>query len=154
MKKALVILLVFAILMILLFSMRILSPKEIDDVTPDFFCAEELLEKVDILFVIPKFNDKTISENPEWCEYILSLNKTLGLHGVYHEYREFETDKNQTYLQEGIDEFKACFGYEPTLFKPPQLRISKNNRELIKENNMKLKTILNKIIHKIYHCPY
>ena len=154
MKKAVIILLVIVILLVVLFSIRILSPKEIDDVTPAFFCAEELLEKSDILFVIPKFNNKSISENPEWCEYILSLNKTIGLHGVYHEYREFKTDRNQDYLQEGIDEFKECFGFEPTLFKPPQLRISKANRKLIKENNMRLKTIPNKIIHKIYHCPY
>ncbi len=154
MKKGVLILIIIAALLVILFSIRTLSPKEIDDITPAFFCAEELLEKNDILFVIPIFNNTLISKNSEWCEYILSLNKTLGLHGVYHEYREFETDKNQTYLQKGIDEFKACFGYEPTLFKPPQLRISKNNRELIKNNTMKLKTIPNKIIHKIYHCPY
>ena len=154
MKKAVIILLVIVILLVILFSIRILSPKEIDDVTPAFFCAEELLEKSDILFVIPKFNNNSISKNKEWCEYILSLNKTLGLHGVYHEYREFETDRNQTYIQQGIDEFKTCFGFEPEIFKPPQLKISKANRKLIKENNMRLKTIPNKIIHKIYHCPY
>lgn len=154
MKKAVIILLVIVILLVLLFSIRILSSKEIDDVTPAFFCAEELLEKSDILFVIPKFNNESISENPEWCEYILSLNKILGLHGVYHTYREFETDKDQNYLQEGINEFKECFGFEPEIFKPPQLKISKANGKLIKENNMRLKTIPNKIIHKIYHCPY
>jgi len=154
MKKAVIILLVIVVLLIVLFSMRILNPKEIDDVTPAFFCAEELLEKSDILFVIPKFDNTPLSENPGWCEYILSLNKTLGLHGVYHKYREFATDRNQTYLQEGIDEFKTCFGFEPEIFKPPQNRISKANRKLIKENNMRLKTIPNKMIHKIYHCPY
>jgi predicted deacetylase len=154
MKKGLIILLIIAILLITLFSIRTLSPKEIDDVTPAFFCAEELLEKNDILFVVPLFNNTPISENPEWCEYILSLNKTLGLHGVYHEFREFETDKNQTYIQKGIDEFKACFGYKPELFKSPQNRISKNNKELIKQNNMVLKTMYNKIIHKVYHCKY
>lgn len=154
MKKGVIIFMIFIILMLILFSIRLLSPKEIDDITPDFFCAEELLEKSDILFIVPKFNHTLISENPEWCEYILSLNKTLGLHGVYHDYREFKIDRNQTYLQEGINEFKSCFGYEPELFKPPQNRISKNNRELIKNNNMVLKTIPNKIIHKIYHCPY
>jgi len=63
------------------------------------------------------------------------------LHGVYHTYKEFETDKDQDYLQEGIDEFKTCFGYEPEIFKPPQLKISKANKKLIKENNMTLKTI-------------
>ncbi len=154
MKKGLIILIIFIILGVFLFCFRLISPREIDDVTPAFFCAEELLEEADILFVIPKFNNTSLSENPEWCEYILSLNKTLGLHGVYHTYREFLTDRNQTYLQEGINEFKACFGYEPEIFKPPQLKISKNNRELIKQNNMILKTIPNKIIHKIYHCPY
>jgi len=154
MRKGWRILIIIFVLVLVIFSIRLLSPKEIDDITPDFFCAEELLEKSDILFVVPKFNHTPISENPEWCEYILNLNKTLGLHGVYHTYREFEVDRNQTYLQEGIDEFKICFGYEPELFKPPQNRISKNNKKLIKENNMKLKTIPNKIIHKIYHCPY
>jgi len=154
MKKSVLIVLIIFILILALLSIRMLSPKEIDDVTPAFFCAEELLKKSDILFVIPKFNNKPISENPEWCEYILSLNKTLGLHGVYHEYKEFATDRNQTYLQQGIDEFKECFGFEPEIFKPPQLKISKANKKLIKENNMKLKTIPNKIIHKIYHCPY
>ena len=154
MRKGWRILIIIFVLVLVIFSIRLLSPREIDDITPDFFCAEELLEKADILFVIPKFNNTLISENPEWCEYILNLNKTLGLHGVYHTYREFEVDRNQTYLQEGIDEFKICFGYEPELFKPPQNRISKNNKKLIKENNMKLKTIPNKIIHKIYHCPY
>ncbi len=154
MKKAVIILLIFIFLGISLLSIRLLSSKEIDDVTPAFFCTEELLEKSDILFVIPKFNNNSISENKEWCEYILSLNKTLGLHGVYHEYREFKTDRNQDYLQQGIDEFKECFGYEPEIFKPPQLKISKANKKLIKENNMRLKTVPNKIIHKIYHCPY
>ena len=154
MEKSVWILFIIMLLGISLFSMRLLSPKEIDDVTPAFFCAEEILEKSDILFVIPKFNNTLLSENPEWCEYILSLNKTLGLHGVYHEYREFEIDRNQEYLQQGIDEFKICFGYEPELFKPPQNRISKANKKLIKENNMRLKTVPNKIIHKIYHCPY
>ena len=154
MKKELIFFSIILVLGISLLFLRLISPKEIDDVTPEFFCAEELLEKADILFVIPKFNNTPISENPEWCEYILSLNKTLGLHGVYHTYREFEINRNQSYLQEGIDEFKTCFGYEPTLFKPPQNRISKNNKKLIKENNMTLKTISNKIIHKIYHCPY
>jgi len=154
MKKSILIVLIILILITGLFLIRTLSPKEIDDVTPAFFCAEELLKKSDILFVIPKFNNISISENPKWCEYILSLNKTLGLHGVYHTYREFEIDRSQEYLQEGIDEFKACFGYKPEIFKPPQLKISKANRKLIKENNMSLKTIPNKIIHKIYHCPY
>jgi len=38
------------------------------------------------------------------------------------------------------------------MFKPPQLKISEENKELIKENNLKLKTEFNQITHKTYHC--
>jgi len=38
------------------------------------------------------------------------------------------------------------------MFKSPQLKISENNKNLIKNNNMKIKGLLNQIFHKIYHC--
>lgn len=154
MKKVFLIFLVLILLPLMLFSIRQLSPRELDDVSPASVCSEDFLNKADILYIIPKFNNESISNNAEWCQYILSLNKTVGLHGVYHTYREFEIDRNQEYLQQGIDEFNTCFGYEPKLFKPPQNRISQNNKKLIKENGMMLRVIPNKIIHKIYHCVY
>lgn len=154
MKKGLVILLILAILLAILFSIRTLNSKELDDVSPEFSCSEKLLEKNDIFFVIPKFNNISIAEDKAWCEYILSFNKTIALHGVYHEYREFKTERNQEYLQEGINIFEECFGFKPTIFKPPQRAISKENTQLIKNNNIKVKKRIDKIIHRIDHCPY
>lgn len=139
-------------ILIILFLLRLLSPKQIDDISSEIPCEQNLIKKSDILWIIPKFNNIPISENPEWCEYILSLNKTLGLHGVTHEYQEFSTNRNQKYLEEGIQIFEDCFGYKPTLFKPPQLKISKENKKLIKNNNLQLKLITNQITHKVYHC--
>lgn len=151
-KRSLIFIYIIILLIFILFFLRLLSPKEIDDVSPEIPCKQELFEKVDILWIIPKFNNIPISENKTWCDYILSLNKTLGLHGITHQYEEFQTDRSQKYLQGGINLFKECFGYLPQMFKPPQLKISENNKALIKANNLTLKLNSNQIIHKVYHC--
>lgn len=151
-KKILIFSLIILLGIVLLFFTRFLSPREIDDVSPGIFCSEEFLEKSDVLWVIPKFGNKSISEDKKWCDYILSLNKTLGLHGIYHSFHEFEVNRNQEYLQEGIDIFVDCFGFLPELFKPPQLKISKENINLLKENNLEFKGKMNQLIHKVYHC--
>lgn len=135
-----------------LFFLRLISLKEVDDINPEIPCLKELIEESDTLWVIPEFNNHQISENKEWCRYILTLNKTIGMHGVYHEFEEFKTDRNQEYLQEGIDEFEKCFKFKPEIFKSPQLKISENNKKLIKENNLKLKGEVNQLMHKVYHC--
>ncbi len=139
------------VLIFFLLLLRYLSNRQLDDVSPEIQCDKALLEKSDILYVIPKFNNQSISENKEWCNYLLSLNKTLAMHGVYHTYQEFKEDRNEAYLQEGIKEFEKCFGRKPVRFKPPQLAISKNNKELIKKQ-MVLNFYLNEILHKSYHC--
>jgi len=151
-KKISIIILILFLLVFTLFLIRLASPREIDDVSPEIPCSEKYLEKSNILWVIPKFNNKSISENKKWCKYILSLNKTLGLHGVTHEFEEFNINKNQEYLQEAINIFEKCFGFKPEIFKPPQLKISDENKKLIKNKNMKLKGKINQVIHKVYHC--
>jgi predicted deacetylase len=153
MKKSIkIILLTIFSLIILLFLTRLILPREIDDVSPKIPCEKELLEKADVLWVIPNLENRAISKNAEWCQEILSLNKTIGLHGVSHTYHEFGTNKTQEYLQEGINIFTECFNQTPTSFKPPQLKISEENKILIKKNNLALKTIFNQITHKVYHC--
>ena len=145
----------FGIIFLLIFSLffiRFLSPSELDDVHLEIFCEKELLDKSDVLWVIPKFNGEAISENKEWCEDILGLNKTLGMHGVYHSLNEFVEERNQEYLEEGIEIFENCFGFKPELFKPPQLRISKENKELILDNNLEFGGKANQVFHKVYHC--
>ena len=146
------ILILFAILFCI-FVIRLFSAKHLDDVSPEVPCDLELLEKADILYVIPKFNNQSIADNKEWCQVILKIeegkNKELALHGVYHTYHEFLEDRGEDYLQEGVLIFEECFGFKPERFKPPQLKISKNNKELIK-NNFKLD--LFPVLHKVYHC--
>jgi len=151
-KKILILLIIILLLIFILFLIRLTSLKEIDDVSPEIPCSEEYLEKSDILWVIPKFNNKSILNNKSWCQKILSLNKTLGLHGLTHEFEEFNTNKNKEYFQEAIDIFEQCFGFKPEIFKPPQLKISDENKELIKNNNMEFKGKINQILHKVYHC--
>lgn len=143
---------ILGFMVLLLFLIRAFSIRELDDVSPDINCNKELLEKSDVLWVIPNFNDKPISENKEWCREILSLNKTIGMHGVNHTFREFGTDRDRGYLDTGIKIFEECFGYKPAMFKPPQIRITKENKKLIKKNNMYLKLITNQLLHKVYHC--
>jgi len=151
MKKKTKIILSFIIILLFLFLfVRKINKTEIDDVNP-LFENSPYINQVDILWIIPKFENYSISENKTWCEYILSLNKTLGLHGVYHTYKEFDKPRSQEYLNQGITEFEKCFNYTPTLFKPPQIAINSENKKLIKENNLKLKLILGQITHKVYH---
>jgi hypothetical protein len=74
------------------------------------------------------------------------------MHGVNHPFHEFETGRDQEYLEEGMKIFEDCFGYKPTMFKPPQLKITNENKKLIKNNNLILKGNPNQILHKVYHC--
>mgnify|MGYP001596099906 FL=1 len=154
MKKGVRISLIIFFLFILILSLiRLISPREIDDVSPEIPCEKNYLEKSKYLWVIPNFQGNKISENPEWCKEILSLNKTLGMHGIKHTYREFKIENiSQEELEEGIKIFEECFGFKPEIFKPPYLRMNKENRALIKENNLKLKSKFNQDIHKVYHC--
>jgi len=144
--------LTLAILILVLFLIRLINSRELDDLSPNISCSEEIIEKSKILWIIPKLENKSIAEEPEWCKKILNLNKTLGMHGVYHEFEEFNTNRNQAYLQEGIEIFEKCFGYKPEKFKPPQLKISEDNKKLVKNNNLKLKKQINQATHKVYHC--
>lgn len=151
-RKGAILLIIIISLIISLFLIRAISKKEIDDVSPKIPCSEEYLKKSDILWIIPKFQGEPISKDKEWCDYILNLNKTLGLHGVFHEFEEFNSNRNSSYLEEGIYIFEKCLKFKPEIFKPPQLKISDENKKLIKNNNLKLKGRFNQIIHKVYHC--
>lgn len=140
-------------LLILLFLIRLINPTEMDDITPGIPCPEIKKYNPNILYVTPNYNNNPISENKEWCEYILSLEKKLYLHGINHTYREFlYKEISQEDLEFGISEFEKCFNFSPTAFKPPQLKISKENKILIQENNLKLKGFFNQLTHKVYHC--
>lgn len=146
------ILIFLGIIIILLFIVRANSLREIDDINPLIPCEKEYTQKADILWVIPKYQGVPISNNREGCEEIIAMNKTLGMHGITHNYHEFEGNISQQQMQEGIDIFKECFGYKPELFKPPQLAISEKNKELLKKYNLTIRNSFHQTIHKVYHC--
>jgi len=141
-------------LIILLFIIRLITPTQIDDIHPEIPCPELEIYNPDILYIIPNYNNKPISENQTFCERILSLNKTLELHGINHQpYAEFLYQNiSQENLNFAINEFQKCFNQTPEKFKPPQLKISNENKILIQENNLKLISNANAIFHKVYHC--
>lgn len=145
-------LIVLMALILFIFFFRLISARQLDDVTPGIPCSNELLDKADVFYIVPNFENQSIAENKEWCKQILDMNKKLELHGVLHTYKEFSLDRSQEYLQEGIFIFEQCFNQTPERFKAPQLSISKNNREIVKNNNLKLDNYLNLIFHKVYHC--
>ncbi len=153
MKKTHLIYIIPLTIIILLFLTRLTLPRQIDDLHPNIPCEQEYIDKSDILWVIPKFREIPIDENQTWCKEILSLNKTLGLHGFTHTYEEFKhTNLTQENITEAIQIFENCFGFKPTMFKPPQTRINLQNELLIKQSNLILKTWFNQAIHKVYHC--
>lgn len=141
-------------LIVLLFIIRLITPTQIDDIHPEIPCPELEIYNPDILYIIPNYNNKPISENQTFCERILSLNKTLELHGINHQpYAEFLYQNiSQENLNFAINEFQKCFNQTPEKFKPPQLKISNENKILIQENNLKLISNANAIFHKVYHC--
>ena len=127
-------LIILVSLMACLFFIRLISPSEIDDVSPGINCPEIGIYNPDVLYVIPDYANHPISFYPGWCAYILSLNKTLQLHGINHTYREFlSSNISQGKLDLGIAEFEKCFNQTPSMFKPPQLSISPKNKQLIKQ---------------------
>lgn len=154
-KKDFGIILVFIVLFIILcfiYLIRNFSIKELDDLTPGIKCDEKLLNKADIYWVIPLHDNKSIAQDKEWCEYILSFNKEIGMHGVYHTFNEFAVFRDESYLNQGISEFERCFGFKPEKFKSPQMAMFSGNMTNLKEVDLKNRGMLSQIFHKVYHC--
>jgi hypothetical protein len=132
--------------------MRAVSARQVDDFSPQIYCSQEITNKSEILMVIPLYNNISIAENKTWCEQTLRLNKTLGMHGVYHSYNEFLEPRDLEYIKRGMEEFKKCFGYYPRVFEAPQLALNRENRELISSFNMTVNHYGFNALHKVYHC--
>lgn len=140
------------ILLVVLVFIRAKGLREIDDVSPGIPCEQTYMDKANILWIIPEYNGTSIANNPEWCQKIIAMNKTLGLHGVNHNYDEFEGNITKEQMDKALADFKTCFKQTPTMFKPPQLKTSKSNLDLIKQYNMTYKGSFNQLTHKVYHC--
>ena len=135
-----------------IFLIRLVSPRHLDDLSPEIPCDENLIKKSDILFIIPNFNNKSIADNSSWCTQLLAYNKTLALHGFQHTYQEFKTDRDEEYFKEAEAIFTSCFNQTVVMFKPSQLEISKNNLATAKQRYKTVYTPLNNLFHKAHHC--
>lgn len=135
-------------MMILIYVSR--NPLIVDDITPVSSC-HTLIEKSDVLYVIPNFEGHSLDKYPKWCKEMKALNKTFGLHGITHEYHEFDKKIDHAKLEEAIKIFEDCFGYKPAFFRPPYNKISVENKALLKSFNMTLYqgTYL---LHPYCHC--
>jgi hypothetical protein len=151
-KNIFIILASIFILFLILFLIRIFSEVQMDDVNPQRFCEPSLIGKSKILMIIPLLNNISIAENQTWCEEILALNKTLGMHGVFHTSAEFNILRNTSYIEEGIVEFQKCFGYFPIIFEAPELKLSSVNKMTLESLNFSIRPIRYNIFHKVYHC--
>jgi predicted deacetylase len=144
--------LLIILLIPLFFLIRIFSSTQIDDISPEISCPELKQYDPDILWIIPKYNNIPISSNKTWCKEIITLNKTLGIHGITHEYKEFEKEIKTEDLEEAINIFEECFNKKPEIFKAPQLALSKENKKLLEKYNLTLFGQINQIKSKVYHC--
>lgn len=156
--KAQILAILVAIILFIMFEMnfimiRAAGTRQIDDVHPDAGCTMEYLRKSDILWVIPKYNNVPITKNKTWCEQIRDLNKTIGMHGVAHSWKEFSGNISNQDIEESIELIEECFNQTPTMFKPPHLTLSEKNKKILEDDfNLTIKKRFNQITHKIYHC--
>ena len=145
-------LVIFVFLVLVLIIVRLILPSQMDDVTPSRLCDEKLLDKSEALMVIPLRENQSIADNPVWCEQIKGLNKTLGMHGVYHTEEEFMHARDESYIRIGMEEFYKCFGFYPTVFSAPQFALSEENERTLREMNFTILKPQRQITHKMYHC--
>ena len=126
------------------------NPLIVDDVHPNNPC-DNLLEKADILYIIPHFENNSINDSKEWCANIRSLNKTTGLHGITHSYYEFNKNVSKEEISSAINAFEICFEEKPKSFRPPYNKMNKENEEKISDFNL---TIYKKkfVTHPYCHC--
>ncbi len=150
MKKVNKIVLLGFIIIYILILLLSRNPLIVDDVHPQNTCST-LLEKADILYVIPLQENSSIVYNHKWCKQIKSLNKTLGLHGIKHSYHEFGKPVSSEELTQATSAFEKCFDQKPVLFRPPYNLITQENKEKVELLNM---TIYNKRFfeHPYCHC--
>lgn len=157
-KKIFIYLVLIIVIIIFLLNnlelVRHISEKQIDDVNFFISCKNEsdYINKSEVLMVIPIYENQSIADFPNWCNEIKSLNKTLGMHGVYHSYKEFSEVRDESYVLEGMREFKKCFGYYPKYFEAPQVAMNSQNIKVIADLNMIYRGYSYNIFHKVYHC--
>lgn len=116
----------------------------------------------DILFIVPKYKNVPITDDPKFVEEIkkISKGKILGMHGVTHtpegyfRNAEFGFPRTKEYIMEGVNIFEKAFGYKPTIFKAPCYNLLNENKKIIEELGMKVSGVETLLFNKLYHPDY
>ena len=133
---------------------RISLHEELDDVHPYILGIDDpLAQRSAWLWVIPMYMGEPISNHPHWVQELKDSGKKIGLHGVYHTKHEFGIDRSDEYIDKGINEFTKAFGYRPTHFKAPGLKLTKANRIKLEKRGLIIQGLLNQILHTVHHSP-
>lgn len=151
-KKFFIILIFIFFVFFLWYLERQILPRQVDDVHPLFNCTNEVLNKGDALAIVPFYRNISIAGNLTWCNEILSMNKTLIMHGVFHTYNEFYSPVSIEDVKAGMEAFKECFGYYPKIFEAPQLALSSENAKMLKGLGFEIRGYPYIITHKVFHC--
>jgi hypothetical protein len=152
---------ILIILLIIIIIIRKNNKVHYDDLNPLIPNKIEYMDKANILFVIPKYKNKKITEFPDFIEkvkkYANDNNKELALHGVTHYPEgyfikaEFGIPRSKEYIQEGIDIFEEAFGFKPKLFKAPCYNLLPENCIIIESLGLKVIGSEALILNKVYH---
>lgn len=149
------------LLIFILYVTRKYNKIHYDDLSPLLKTNYKYLEKSDIIFIIPKYNDIPITDYPEFItkikKYAEDNNKELAMHGVTHSPEgylikaEFGYPLANEYIKEGIDIFENAFGYKPKKFKAPCYNLHPHNEKILKEFNIEIIQVDTLFLNKLYH---
>jgi len=154
----------FIIFVIILILIRFFRESHYDDIHQNIPINYNYLNKSDILFVIPKYNNVSILNDPEFIRkiklYVKNNNKKLGLHGFIHKPEgyitkaEFGYEVDESYIKDSINIFEEAFGYKPVYFKAPCYNLHPNNYKLLKKYNLIIYGPYTLLFNKLFHYDY
>lgn len=147
----------------LLYLIRKGNPEHYDDLHPLIDMEKKYIDRSKYLFVIPKYENKSITDYPEWCNWLKNYakknNKVLCLHGIKHTEKngwvgscEFNNKISKRDLMEGVKIFKQAFGYMPKYFKSPCYSLLNENESMIRDDfGMKIVGPETMVLNKVFH---
>jgi hypothetical protein len=150
---------VFLICIVLFLVVRQLRCVGYDDVHQNITQNYKYIDKSDMLFVIPKFENVPLTDNMNFVQKIKNKNKILGMHGVTHSPEgiftkaEFGYPVKEETIKEGMDIFENAFGYKPKYFKAPCYNLLPENQIKIEKLGMKVVGPETAIFNRLLHPP-
>ena len=150
---------VFIISILIFLIIRQIRSIGYDDVHQNIPQNYKFIDKSDMLFVIPKFENVPLTNDMNFVDKIKSKNKILGMHGVTHSPEgifikaEFGYPVSEEKIKEGMDIFENAFGYKPQYFKAPCYNLLPENQKIIEKLGMKVVGPETAIFNQLLHPP-